>query len=79
MHGARGREVTLELLRTDGTVVEMGEDLGRHMAGYSGGDTQWFSGYWCAGNPLAVRVLDLEDYRGLRINGVSYIFSQPTE
>lgn len=72
-------EVTLELLRTDGTVVEMGEDLGCHMAGYSGGDTQWFSGYWCAGSPLAVRVLDLEDYRGLRINGVSYIFPQPTE
>ncbi|MBR2491480.1 MAG: hypothetical protein IKB65_08375 [Ruminiclostridium sp.] len=32
------------------------------------------TGHWCAGSPLALAVLNLEDYCGLQANGVNYYF-----
>ncbi|MBQ9853172.1 MAG: hypothetical protein IJO37_09710 [Ruminiclostridium sp.] len=66
-------ELYLDLLPifTDGTVYEsFREDYGTS----AGGDSHSVTGHWCAGSPLALAVLDLNDYCGLQVNGVNYYF-----
>ncbi|MBQ2926206.1 MAG: hypothetical protein IJE03_05205 [Ruminiclostridium sp.] len=66
-------ELYLDLLPiyADGTVYEsFREDYGTS----AGGDGHSVTGHWCAGSPLALAVLDLNDYCGLQVNGVNYYF-----
>ena len=55
----------------DGTIYEnFSEDYGTS----AGGDGHSVTGHWCAGSPLALAVLNLEDYCGLQVNGMNYYF-----
>ncbi|MBR3752715.1 MAG: hypothetical protein IKK50_06255 [Ruminiclostridium sp.] len=66
-------ELYLDLLPiyADGTVYKtFNEDYGTS----AGGDGHSVTGQWCSGSPLALAVLDLDDYCGLQVNGVNYYF-----
>ncbi len=67
----------LKPIFADGTVYEnFSEDYGISSGGeWSDGPTA-VTGHWCAGSPLALAVLDLEDYCGLQVNGVNYYFAE---
>lgn len=72
-------ELYLDLLPiyADGTVYEnFSEDYGTSAGGgmSDGSSTCAVTGQWCSGSPLALAVLDLDDYCGLQVNGVNYYF-----
>lgn len=70
-------EYDIRLIRADGTVLtlkEMGESIGySYSGGYSTGDTEeYIGGCWVEGH--MPKILDLEDYCGMQINGVNYYY-----
>ncbi len=73
------QEPFLEILPifADGTVYEnFSEDYGTSAGGgmRDGSSTCAVTGQWCSGSPLALAVLDLDDYCGLQVDGVNYYF-----
>ena len=67
----------LKPIFADGTVYEnFNEDYGSSAGGgwEEGADSATVTGHWCSGAPLALTVLNLDDYCGLQANGVNYYF-----
>lgn len=70
-------EFTVRLIHADGTVASAEEmkEIGVHLS-FSGGDSAAMpvTGNW--GSAPALRFIDLEDYRGVEIDGVRYVIPE---
>lgn len=74
-----GEEWVLQMIRADGTVETESESTFGYTgsSGYSDEDvTARVYGYWCDGSPIAVAIIDLEEYCGVQVNGETYYFAQ---
>ena len=63
----------VRLIRADGSV----EKDTAFRASWSGEDGQQqtaVTGVWCGGSPVAMGVLDLDQYQGIQVNGEKYLF-----
>lgn len=73
-------EFTVRLIHADGTVAGEEEmwEIGVHLS-FSGGDgaAMPVTGNW--GSAPALRLIDLEDYCGVQINGTNYLLSPSQE
>lgn len=65
-------------IRADGSLYKtFYEDYGVSAGSSRSDDSHepfYVTGQWCAGSPVALAILELEDYAGFQVNGVNYYF-----
>ena len=67
---------SLKLISADGTVLGFDDlDIGYHLSSEdTGSDKLYVSGFWTGGSPVSVGIIDLDEYRGIQVNGINYYF-----
>ena len=63
----------VRLIRADGS-VEKDTAFRASWSGEDGQQQTTVTGVWCGDSPVAMGVLDLDQYQGIQVNGEKYLF-----